>query len=175
MHTPDDQEYPFTLTNSAGRLVEVGLFRSEVTEYQGLMFRERMRNISQKLVKNGLRFVICLDLRGLKVMAPQTASLMIRTLRPDKSHLSRSALIISEAAMGLQIDKVMGAEPNEMRKRFYEVRPLLQWLGEDLNGNQYAIACLLAGIDLVQWPHNRSLWESHETCLSRPTSRLEDG
>jgi hypothetical protein len=135
---------PFTVECRLGRLVEVRLLA--MREPDVTVLQEAMRGA---FVQVGRKVVICTDLRGIGLLSPTMADLMIGVLAKSNAHLERSAfLLLPEGALfHLQAERVVREAKSAVRRTFRDPRSLVAWLDDVLDDPERARVRAFLSVD----------------------------
>jgi hypothetical protein len=107
--------------------------------------------IRKFVVGAGGRVILCGDLRGLRVLAPQVAERFVGLFRNDNPSIQRSAMLLDDertpggATMALQLERMVREGGSPIRRTFRSAAPMLTWLGELLSDGEKAIAAAFLG------------------------------
>jgi hypothetical protein len=120
----------FTIERNVGRLVEVRIvapLSAEDLKQFPLRFL--------KVVGQG-RVVSCADLRGINLLAPGMSDEFAENLRRDNTRVVRSAFLVPNATINLQIIRVTREAGGATRRVFDDPLALHQWLAEVLTPDE---------------------------------------
>jgi hypothetical protein len=123
----------YEIHNQAGRLVEVRV-ASPVVVDELAPFLRRLREVLSAMPGKA---VICTDLRGAKVFAPEVADGFVNIMRGDNPRLDRSAFLVSDNALfSLQIERMIREAGSSVRRAFHDPVALVEWVGELLGDDE---------------------------------------
>src|SRR5262245_51997602 len=78
--------------------------------------------------------VMCTDWRGMRVLAPEVADILLGIMKSDNHRVARQAWLIDpKAIIGLQLERLFRDGGGLDRRTFTESVSMTQWLGEVLN------------------------------------------
>lgn len=127
---PSCEKLEFHVHNGVGRLIATSIGRvnhpRQVGQIAHAMFDAFQRCPGQA--------VICTDWRPIRVFAPEVADAVIEMLSTTNKRLLRGAILLApdNATLGLQVERLLHAANNPVRKTFRASDKMLSWLAEVL-------------------------------------------
>jgi hypothetical protein len=128
------EDVEFHVENGVGRLITTSIGRlnhpRQVGQIVHAMFDAFQRCPGQA--------VICTDWRALHIFAPEVANALIEMLSTTNKRVLRGAILLTpdNATLGLQVDRLIQAANNPVRKTFRATDKLLTWLAEVLTPSE---------------------------------------
>jgi len=142
-----------TAESTVGALVEIRFSGSPVLQ-DVAAFEAVLRGVVGQIIKRQKtrRAILCTDLRGCGLLAPDVSERVIRLMKHDSPHIERNAFLLgsTSAILNLQVQRAIAASRGGARRTFTEEVSLQSWLAEVTNPAEHArLQLFLGSIPLI--------------------------